>query len=229
MRLRIIFLFLCLFGISFGVQAQLEGSTKKIKLSIIPPKNSNVKITPNKNLNISKSEQIIKYEPEFFKPKDAINYVSTVPKVGEIPAKKYEIKSAGDLFETQNQERESSIGLSVDSDVFLGDYIVYTKKIILKYRDYGAVDGDDIRIWVNGVIVKDYITLKGDFDTFEYNLNEGANIIQIQALNTGMYYPNTGNFAFYDGNSKLLANQNWALTAGYKAIFKVIRKKGINE
>jgi hypothetical protein len=215
-------------GFSFGVQAQLEGS-KKIKLSITPPKEKTPKISPLKKTAIPKTEQVIKYEPEFFKPKSSLNYVSTVPKVGEIEKKTYEVKSAQELFETQNQQQESSVGFAYDSDTFLGEYIVYTNTVTIKYRDYGNVDGDNIRIILNGQIVKDYVTLKGDFDSFALDLNEGGNIVQIQALNTGIYFPNTGNFVFYDGNSKLVVNQNWGLTAGYKAIVKITRKKGINE
>jgi hypothetical protein len=213
---------------SFGVQAQLEGS-RKIKLSFPQSKDKSPKVAPLKKPAIPKTEQVIKYEPEFFKPKSAINFVSTVPKVGEIEKKTYEVKSAQELFETQNQERESSVGFSYDNDTFLGEYIVYTSSVNLKYRDYGAVDGDNIRIILNGQVVKDYETLKGDFESFVLDLTEGANIIQIQALNTGIYFPNTGNFVFYDANFKLVANQNWGLTAGYKAIVRIVRKKGINE
>ena len=213
---------------SFGVQAQLEGS-KKIKLSLPQFKDKSSKVAPLKRPAIPKTEQVIKYEPEFFKPKSAINFVSTVPKVGEIEKKTYEVKSAQELFETQNQERESSVAVSLDSDVFLGEYVVYTPTSILKYRDFSAIDGDAIRIWINGQIVKDFAILKSDYESFECVLNEGLNIVQIEALNVGKYFPNTGGFILSDGNSKLLVNQNWALAEGFRGVFRIMRKNGINE
>jgi hypothetical protein len=229
MKSRTWFYIILVIGFSTSVHAQFELGKSKIKLNVTPKKEVPKKVIPKTNSVVNKSEQIIKYEPEFFKPKSAINFVSTVPKVGEIEEKKYEVKSAQELFEIQNQQLESSVAVSLDSDVFLGEYIIYTTSIIFKYRDFGAIDGDNIRIWLNGVIVKDYSTLEIDYKVFECVLNEGSNVVQIEALNVGQYFPNTGGFVLLDGNNKVLSNQNWGLAEGYRAVFRIKRIKGLEE
>ena len=60
-------------------------------------------------------------------------------------------------------------------------------------------------------------------------LKKGLNTIQIEALNVGEVFPNTGQFAFFDGNEKLVTNQNWDLNQGYKAIIKLVRIDGLEE
>ena len=68
-----------------------------------------------------------------------------------------------------------------------------------------------------------------NFKKFQLTLKEGLNIIHIEALNTGEFFPNTGQFMFLDGNQKLITNQNWGLNSGYRAIIKVRKVKGLIE
>ncbi|WP_445452627.1 hypothetical protein [Flavobacterium sp. 25HG05S-40] len=117
-----------------------------------------------------------------------------------------------------------------NSDFFFGEFKVATVKLFIACRDNGnIIDGDNVAIWLNDEKVKPFIGLEGSFVKYTFELKEGLNVIQIEALNTGMYYPNTGQFAFFDGNEKLVTNQNWILNAGYKAIIKIVRIDGLEE
>jgi hypothetical protein len=60
-------------------------------------------------------------------------------------------------------------------------------------------------------------------------LKEGLNVIQIEALNIGLSFPNTGQFSFVDGNGKMITEQFWGLNEGYRATIKVYKKKGLEE
>ena len=60
-------------------------------------------------------------------------------------------------------------------------------------------------------------------------MKENLNTIFIEAINTGLLFPNTGQFTFFDEKGKLVTNQNWNLNEGYKAIIKIVRIEGLEE
>jgi hypothetical protein len=99
----------------------------------------------------------------------------------------------------------------------LGQFVVYTPKINLKSRDYGAIDGDIVRVWVNGKIDTNRIYLDAKFQEIVLDLDKGVNVIEIEALNYGELSPNTGQFTFYDENKEFVTNQYWNLGIGFKA------------
>ena len=98
---------------------------------------------------------------------------------------------------------------------------ITTFKLNIECRDYGAIDGDMVRIWLNGEVVVPRVDLMAGFKRYILDVKEGPNTIQIEALNTGELYPNTGQFVFMDGNEKVVTNQQWNLNSGYKAIIKI--------
>jgi hypothetical protein len=115
----------------------------------------------------------------------------------------------------------------VNSDRFLGEFIIFTQNLFISCRDNGAIDGDNVSVWLNGERVLPFIGLESGFKKFEFNLKKGINILEIEALNTGELFPNTGQFVFFDGNEKLVTNQNWDLNSGFKAVIKIQRLEGI--
>jgi len=110
-----------------------------------------------------------------------------------------------------------------NKDFFFGEFKVSTRKLFIACRDYGAIDGDNVSIWLNGEKVIPAIYLDTGYKKYTFELKEGLNTVFIEALNTGLYFPNTGQFTFFDGNEKLVTNQQWALNSGYKAIIKLIK------
>jgi hypothetical protein len=215
-----LFLFIALKGFS-----QFELPMKSI--SIAPISNSSGIVTPTSS---------IKY-PSIFDKKDKLleNFSLITKKVEpekSVMDTQTEFINPGDkIVEKENQKLKTE-GLSsvVDnSDSFLGEFIVTTVKLKITCRDYGAIDGDVVSINLNGQLVVPVINLESGFKSYVFELNDGSNEIHIEALNTGMLFPNTGQFVFYDGNEKLVTNQQWNLNAGYKAIIKIRKIKGLTE
>lgn len=220
--MRIFFSFFFIFYFSFNVQAQFESGKRKVNISAIPNKSSK-----QKSKVIEKTTKPIfpefKFESQIFKkPEDKfLKGLPEIPKVGEVQnPKSYPLKNpAEDYTEKFNQQmKEDGIRPELfNRDMNLGQFIVYTPKVNLDSRDYGAIDGDIVRVWVNGNMVTNHIYLDAKFQEVVLDLNKGVNIIEIEALNYGELSPNTGQFTFYDENKEFVTNQYWNLGIGFKA------------
>lgn len=105
----------------------------------------------------------------------------------------------------------------------LGKFNSSSKFVNIKYRDFGEVDGDNIRVSVNGVVVASSIFLNHDFQGLEIFLQKGFNMIEFEALNQGTSGPNTAEFQVYDDNKKLISANQWNLATGFKASIMVVK------
>lgn len=218
------FAFLFLTMISFKGFSQFE--TPKRTINIAPISDSKGAVSPTSSKSIT--------YPSIFDKKDKLtSSVSLLKKKPEeeksvFEKKEFTSQSTEPTEKLNNQlKMEGLTSLVENKDFFLGEFTVYTKNIFIGCRDYGAIDGDIIAIYLNGEKVIPFVGLESGFKTFPFDLKEGLNIIQIEALNTGELYPNTGQFNFFDGNQKLITNQQWNLNTGYKGIFRIVRMKGI--
>ena len=222
MKATVAFLFLVL--CSFKGFSQFEMPKKAI--NIAPISNPKGQVSPT-------SSKAITY-PSIFDKKDKLSEgVSLLKKKPEeeksifekeqfaSPAKDYTEK-ANKMLKTEGYE-----SLVENRDFFFGEFKVYTKNIFIGCRDYGNVDGDLITIYLNGEKVIPLYELESGFNKYTFDLKIGLNTLQIEALNTGEFYPNTGQFTFFDGNEKLITNQQWGLNTGYKAVFRIVRIKGV--
>ncbi len=139
-------------------------------------------------------------------------------------------KNPGDIYKEKLNKKLNveGYGSAVENkDFFFGEFEVTTERLLIACRDNGEIDGDNVCIWVNGEKVAPLIYLEGSFKKYYVDLKMNLNTIEIEALGTGLIYPNTGQFTFFDGNEKLVTNQNWNLNSGYKAIIRVRRIKGL--
>lgn len=231
---RIIFLVTFLVCFSFSSQAQFEQTKRKVNISAMPEKAAKKKAvmpeTPPKTIAPE-----IKFESQYFKSNDdkLLRDLPKLPKVGEVQSPKtYDVRPASEIYTAKIQTQMAKEGITkeiLNSDIFLGEYTVYSSEIKISARDYSAIDGDMVRIWLNGEIVTKVIDLDSGYQKYDYNLKEGLNIIQIEALNIGLSFPNTGQFSFVDGNGKIITEQFWGLNEGYRAIIKVYKKKGLDK
>lgn len=106
---------------------------------------------------------------------------------------------------------------------FLGDFISETNSIRVMCRDHQAIDGDRVKILVNGEIFVDNIYLESNFKSFLLTLQPGFNTIDFVALNEGDSGPNTAEFKVVDDNGNTITHNYWNLNTGVKAsiiIFK---------
>lgn len=227
--MRIIHFSILCFLVSICGFSQIDSGNHAVKIA--PAKKPEGEIKPTSE---NTTPAVIKYESSLNKDNTdkLLKGFTILPKKEEINIMEKEpLRTTAEIYTKQQNDKLKSEGLSqeiVNSDVFLGEFIVYTTELNTKCRDYGAVDGDNVRIWLNDEIVVGSVILDSGFRNFTLNLKEGLNIIKIQALNIGEFFPNTGQFIFSDGNGKVVTNQNWGLNAGYNAIIKVRKLKGLD-
>ncbi len=226
-HMRYFLMVLLFLSFQFGF-SQFENPKKSIRIGAVKDNKATVK-----KIDVDTAQASIKYESSIGKDKDEklLKSISLAPKVGlKTPVNEQPLHNPSEIYTEKIQKEMKKEGITkeiLNSDMFLGEFVVYTTELTTVCRDYGAIDGDNVRIWLNGELVVLNIGLESDFKKYQLNLKEGLNIIHIEALNTGEFFPNTGQFMFLDGNQKLITNQNWGLNAGYRAIIKVRKIKGL--
>lgn len=103
------------------------------------------------------------------------------------------------------------------STQYLGEFTSTGKFVEIYCRDHEYVDGDRVRVLVNGQIVARSITLSGNFKPVLITLEKGLNRIEIKALNEGISSPNTAEFVIYDQMGNVITQNRWNLASGVKA------------
>ena len=109
-------------------------------------------------------------------------------------------------------------------DMYLGDFKTDAKFVSIMYRDHEYVDGDRVRIFVNGEIVVNNVMLEGSFRGFNLPLEDGFNKIEFQALNQGTSGPNTAQLQIHDEVGNILASYEWNLLTGNKATAIIVKQ-----
>jgi hypothetical protein len=225
MRYSLFFLLFLIYQFGFS---QFENPKKSIRIGAVKDAKATVK-----KVDIDTAQASIKYESTIGKDKDEklLKSISLAPKIGiKTPVAEEPLHNPSEIYTEKIQKEMKKEGITkeiLNTDMFLGEFVVYTSELTTVCRDYGAIDGDNVRIWLNGELVVRNIGLQLDFQKYKLTLKDGLNIIHIEALNTGEFFPNTGQFMFFDGNQNMVTNQNWGLNTGYKAIVKVRKAKGL--
>lgn len=106
---------------------------------------------------------------------------------------------------------------------YLGDVRSNGKFIGIVARDHEYVDGDRVKIYVNGKIADPNILLTGSFKGVNADLKKGFNRIEFEALNEGSSSPNTAQINIYDDQGKIIYQNKWLLSQGSKASLIVIK------
>ncbi len=109
-------------------------------------------------------------------------------------------------------------------DQNLGQTSTGSEFVKVMYRDHEHVDGDMIRVFVNGDIVQSQVYLGAGFKGISVSLDEGVNTIEFQALNQGDSGPNTAELHVYDDNGEIISAREWNLLTGFKATIQVVKE-----
>ena len=109
-------------------------------------------------------------------------------------------------------------------DQNLGQTSTGSDFVKVMYRDHEHVDGDMIRVFVNGDIVQSQVYLGAGFKGISVSLDEGVNTIEFQALNQGDSGPNTAELHVYDDNGEIISAREWNLLTGFKATIQVVKE-----
>lgn len=157
--------------------------------------------------------------PKKFEPISMDKPMQVQPQISDLkPGLAYEKKL------NKRQGEGSSDSKLFRRNQFMGEFKTKSATIGLNYRDFGEIDGDNIRIWIDGKIVLDFATMYGNFEKVFLGLVPGINKIEIEALNEGVYSPNTGEFRFVDENGALITSDLWNISTGFRAVFIIVRE-----
>jgi hypothetical protein len=107
---------------------------------------------------------------------------------------------------------------------FFGEVRSKSKFIQVLARDFQYVDGDRIKVMVNGKTVVEDITLDNNFKGIQLTLSEGFNKIDFEALNQGTSGPNTAEFRVYDDKEQVISTNQWNLATGFKASIIIVKE-----
>ena len=133
-------------------------------------------------------------------------------------------RSSEYMDRVQVKTRESESNEPYKGNIDFGVIKTKSPYIILMARDFGAEDGDRVKVTVNNKIIVANVTLTNRGAAIMITLAEGFNNIQIEALNQGTSGPNTGDFGVKDNEEKLLARNEWNLATGFYAKFIVVKE-----
>lgn len=168
-------------------------------------------ITPKSQLQIGveKSKFTMSTETDFANPGDRF-----VPKMEKDLDKA--LKDAG---------LKEGRGTLVKRNISLGEFRTKSQYFIVKFRDFGAIDGDLVKVSSNDKVIRDQLLLEANFKDVKITLVDGFNKLDFEALNIGTLGGNTAEIQVYDDKGQLVTNDYWDnLAAGFKASIIVTKE-----
>ncbi len=124
----------------------------------------------------------------------------------------------------QDFSEGNSKNSDLNQDFFLGNIETRSNYVMIKCRDHEYVDGDRIRLMINGAVIHPNIILNSTFYTVDIDLEDGYNNIDFVALNEGQSSPNTAQLLVLDQFGNEISNKSWLLSTGYKAKLVIFKK-----
>jgi hypothetical protein len=227
-NMKQILLFLFIIGIASKSYGQSEFNTK---FKAIPP--LNVKPKPKKETlppptdlpkivtpNVFNNPNILNTKP---KPNNSFEIGSPENHFSMTPTNKF--VNPGDIVKDRlNKKADNEDQIVYRRNQDLGSFKTKSLTAKVRFRDYGEVDGDEIRILLNDKTIATGITLEGQFQELEITLVDGFNKIDFEALNQGRLGPNTAEFQVYDDKGGLISASQWNLGTGFKATIIVTKE-----
>lgn len=214
------FLIIILFSFSFGGFAQLENNKKVTVEGLGIP-------APKKEIPKEKPET-----PEIKKAPENGLFLNRPP-ITLTPEKDqgfrmlqddglldYRIKD----FVPKAFKKDKEIREEFKNDQYLGDFTTTGSFVELYCRDHEYVDGDKVRVFVNGEMINNSISLGSGYTPVLVKLKEGFNTVIFEALNMGASGPNTAELQVLDEDGNLITTKEWNLTTGTKAKLIVVKK-----
>lgn len=116
-----------------------------------------------------------------------------------------------------------------EKDLSFGIIRTKSKNLVIRVRDYGAIDGDLIKATIiqnyKSTVLANNLYLEGNLKDIKIELQEGLNYLELEALNRGALGGNTGAFYIYDNDGNLLLSDLWNnFDTGVKSKFTFIKE-----
>ncbi|MCL6267581.1 hypothetical protein [Flagellimonas myxillae] len=121
-------------------------------------------------------------------------------------------------------EKEKKSSNKHFGDQYLGDIKTKAKFVGIVCRDHEYVDGDRVKILLNGEVVEFNLLLSGTFKGVNVDLVQGFNRLDFIALNQGSSGPNTAQVVVADEKGQVIHNNRWNLSTGSVASLIVIKE-----
>lgn len=181
--------------------------------------------TPDLNNNTSQGNAL--NIPSIIDNKPKINLRDSLTKVPVQMLPNRELLQAGhDLKLDPKIRRSEKQGGSKDKfgDQYLGDIKNSGKFVGIVCRDHEYVDGDRVKILVNGHVIDHNVLLTSSFKGVNVDLEKGFNRLDFVALNEGSASPNTAQVDVYDETGQLIYSNKWLLSEGSKATLIITKE-----
>lgn len=196
----------------FGIFDNEKGIVKSNNL--LKATSTNIKATPAANFNLSSENKINQ------------NTINKNLEINNIAKKNILLESQpedNDIIGLRYWKGKDVTHQKMSSQVDLGSLTTKSKTVKIECRDFGAIDGDRIKIFLNEAIISDDIGLKSNYFVIHITLKEGYNRIDFKALNEGLVGPNTAEISVYDEQDNLLSSKEWDMPTGYIATLGITK------
>ncbi|MDN6279988.1 MAG: hypothetical protein L0J45_03185 [Psychroflexus sp.] len=122
------------------------------------------------------------------------------------------------------KEEDQRIKEEFGQDMYIGDFVTTSDKMVFLCRDHMLFDGDRVQVRLNGEVVVENLLLENAFKEITIPLEVGFNKVEFVALNQGDSGPNTAEFKAID-NGSVIAHSVWNLLTGVKASTVIVRNE----
>lgn len=150
--------------------------------------------------------------------------------LGEEERKPFSMRTDNGLMKYQPENfkpkafKDKEIKEEFRRNQYLGDLVTGGSYVELYCRDHEYVDGDKVRVIVNGEVIHNSISLGAGYHPILVRLNVGFNNIEFEALNQGTSGPNTAELRIFDENGLEVAKKEWNLLTGAKANMVIVKQ-----
>jgi hypothetical protein len=167
--------------------------------------------------------------PNVYKNPNPVNPITNYKleiksEISMIPKDNGFINPGDEIRDKLNKKTDRQEGIAYRRNQSLGTYKTKSISASVMYRDAQFVDGDLIRVYLNGKVIQEQVYLSSSFKGFEIVLQKGFNKIDFEALNQGDSGPNTAEFKVYDDQEKLVSGSEWNLGTGFKATIILVKE-----
>lgn len=196
--------------------------------------------TGNKSLNISPIESPLTTPPPVVTPPKKDPYYVPPSIKGEPSGNsagldlenKIDFSAKKPTYDNPGQQVQDKLNKRGEGDMYkvlrrnqdLGDFKTKSALVTVQYRDHGAVDGDQIRVWVNDRVVRQIIYLTDSYNGIDIPLQPGFNKIEFEALNQGTSGPNTAEFKVIGDDGTTISANRWDLATGFRATMIIVKE-----
>ena len=218
---QLVLILLLVITATSGAFAQLDRSTGGLSV----PRKNKPKAEPKPAPTPEGYVSPFKVEPLKKKFKSNLRVGAEEPK-GSILEQKNEYVTGGSEYQDRVTIREKGeSNEAYKGNRSFGEFRTKSAYVNVMCRDFGAEDGDRVKVSINGKVIVANTTLNFDFSSIMMNLAPGFNLIEIEALNQGTSGPNTAAFEVRDDKGNLIVGNEWNLATGFKASFLIIKEE----